>query len=123
MSLEFPSPGGMLDAMRSLAASKGRPMRMLRRSLTVLLPILMLALGGGCHHGSNADAVGTPPSITLQPVDTPTVSGRQSVSRSRPMAHPYSPTNGPRMASISWAPWGPPSPCTAPSPRIRGTTL
>ncbi len=77
MSLEFPSPGGMLHSMRSRTASKGRPMRMLRRSLTVLLPILMLALGGGCHHGSNADAVGTPPSITLQPVDTPTVSGRQ----------------------------------------------
>jgi sugar lactone lactonase YvrE len=66
----------MLDAMRSLAASKGRPMRILQKSLSLLLPLLLLALGSGCHHGSNANAVGTPPSITLQPLDTNTVSGR-----------------------------------------------
>jgi sugar lactone lactonase YvrE len=50
---------------------------MLRKSLSWLLPILLLALGGGCHSGSNPNAVGKPPSITLQPVDTTTVSGRQ----------------------------------------------
>ena len=76
MTLEFPSPGGMLDSMRFLAASKSRLMRMLRRSLSLILPILLLALGGGCHRGSNQNAVGTPPSITLQPVDTYTVTGR-----------------------------------------------
>ena len=52
-------------------------MRMLRRPFSLLLPILLLALGGGCHHhSSDPNSVGTPPSITLQPVDTSTVSGR-----------------------------------------------
>ncbi len=76
MFLEFPSPGGMLDSMRSLAASKGRPMRVMRSSLYFLLPILLLALGAGCHNGSDPNANGTPPSITLQPLDSSTVSGR-----------------------------------------------
>jgi sugar lactone lactonase YvrE len=77
MSLEFPSPGGMLDSMRSLAVLKGRSTRMLRRSLSWLFPLLLMALAGGCHHGSNPNAVGDPPNVTLQPVDTSTVSGRQ----------------------------------------------
>lgn len=77
MSLECPSPGGRLDPMRPLGASPGQPARMLRRSLSWLLPILLLALGLGCHGHSNPNAVGQPPSITLQPLDTTTVTGRQ----------------------------------------------
>ena len=76
MFLEFPGLGGMLASMRSLAASKGQPMSMPRISRFFLLPMILLALGGGCHHSSNPNAPGTPPSITLQPVDTSTVSGR-----------------------------------------------
>ncbi|MDR3684199.1 MAG: immunoglobulin domain-containing protein, partial [Geothrix sp.] len=51
-------------------------MRILRRSLLLLLPVLLLVLGAGCHGGSNQDAVGTPPTITLQPLDAVTVTGR-----------------------------------------------
>ncbi len=76
MFLEFPGPGGMLDSMRPLTASEGRSMRMLRRFICFLVPILLLTLGGGCHHSSNVNAAGTPPSITLQPLDVITVSGR-----------------------------------------------
>ena len=77
MSLEFPGPGGRLDSMRSLTILESRSMRKVRGLLCLLFPILLLALGEGCHHGSNPNAPGTPPSITLQPVDTSTVSGRQ----------------------------------------------
>jgi sugar lactone lactonase YvrE len=42
----------------------------------VLLPVFLLALAGACSSKSNPNAVGTPPAITQQPVDTRTVSGR-----------------------------------------------
>jgi hypothetical protein len=52
-------------------------MRTLRSFVYLLFPIVLLTLGGGCHQGgADANAVGTPPAITLQPVDTSTVSGR-----------------------------------------------
>jgi sugar lactone lactonase YvrE len=76
MFLKFPIPGERFDSMRSLAASKGRFMRLLRVPLSLILPMLLLVLGGGCHHGSDPNATGTPPNITLQPVDTSTVTGR-----------------------------------------------
>jgi sugar lactone lactonase YvrE len=77
MSLEFPGPGGMLGSRWPLASSKGRTPRTLRSLLCLLFPILLLALGAGCHRGSDPNATGTPPSITLQPLDAATVSGRQ----------------------------------------------
>jgi sugar lactone lactonase YvrE len=38
--------------------------------------MLLLALGTGCHRGSDPNATGTPPTISTQPVDASTVSGR-----------------------------------------------
>jgi sugar lactone lactonase YvrE len=98
MSLELPGPGGMLDAMRSWTPSPGRPAslaRALRRNLALLLPVLLLALGGGCHHHANPNAVGIPPAITLQPVDSGTVTGR-------PVTFTVTATGAPALA-YQWA--------------------
>src|ERR1035438_1557931 len=49
---------------------------MMRIFQLFILPILLLTLGGGCSHHADPNAVGNPPSITLQPVDSSTVYGR-----------------------------------------------
>jgi sugar lactone lactonase YvrE len=95
MSLEFPGPGGMLDPMRSRTASEGRPLRWLRIFRSLILPVALLALGQGCHHGSDPNALGTPPSITLQPLDASTVSGR-------PVSFTVT-ANGAPVLSYQWA--------------------
>ena len=76
MFLEFPGPGGMLIALRAMAAAAVQPMRMMRTARHFLLPSLLLALGAGCSHHSNPNAPGTPPSLEVAPLDTTTVTGR-----------------------------------------------
>jgi sugar lactone lactonase YvrE len=83
MFLEFPSLGGMpnpqrapLTSVASLAAA-GRLMHRLRILRFIMLPVILLALGVGCHKGSStANDPGQPPVITTGPVDTTTITGR-----------------------------------------------
>lgn len=52
-------------------------MRMLQISRFFLLPVLLLGLGAACSsHHSDPNSVSSPPAITVQPVNTSTVTGR-----------------------------------------------
>jgi sugar lactone lactonase YvrE len=100
MSLEFPGPGGRLDAKQSRTPLEGPSRPRLRSFLGLLFPILLSVLNGGCHHHSDPNATGTPPSITLQPVDTSTVSGR-------PVSFTVT-ANGAQVLTYQWAKDGAP---------------
>jgi sugar lactone lactonase YvrE len=78
MFLEFPSLGGMPNPQRAALAAAGQLMPRLRSLRFFLLPVLLLALGAGCRHGSSntANDPGQPPAITAGPVDTITLTGR-----------------------------------------------
>lgn len=76
MFLEFPSLGGMPNPRAPLAAV-GQLMPRLRILRFILLPVLLLALGVGCHKSSShVNDPGQPPVITSAPSDITTITGR-----------------------------------------------
>ncbi len=77
MFLEFPSLGGMPNPQRAAFAAAGQLMPRLRSLRFILLPVLLLALGAGCHKSSShVNDPGQPPVFTMAPSDTTTVTGR-----------------------------------------------
>jgi sugar lactone lactonase YvrE len=77
MFLEFPNLGGRPSSKRSPLTAAVHFLQSIQILRTLLLPVLVLGLAGGCHRSSTAtDTPGTPPAITTGPADISTITGR-----------------------------------------------
>ena len=110
MFLGFPGVGEMVDS------------RLTRISRLFLLPMFLVLLAAGCRHSSSSPNLaqpGTPPAVTVQPVDATTITGRSvtfaiTASGANTIRYQWAKDGIAILGAIDWS-------YTIPNPKLQDT--